>query len=201
MSDRDRIDRLQKTRPEDLSPAEVEELRKRAGRSKEVRKAVADEVRLDQALYTTMGNPPLSTADVVANAKRGSSSPRRRGVLGGFLATVFGWLLALVLTTSLAAGTVALLSQLRPTVVPQDTPSTTFDLVIDSHHDDASPSDVMPHLAPKEGARKKGSGDGGKSPAVQSPAASSRPNGRPPANAGPSPKTAPSAKTSPSGKK
>jgi hypothetical protein len=108
MSDQEWIDRVQQSRPEDLSPGDTGKLRDRSRRSPAVRKAISDEVRLDEALYATLGRPPLPTSQVVENARRGSSRGGTR--VRGAAASLFGWLLALFITSACVAVAAALIT-------------------------------------------------------------------------------------------
>ena len=70
MSDREWIDRVRSTRPEDLSSGDLGRLRDEARRSPELRKALADDIQLDQALHASVGRSPLSTSKIVAHVKQ-----------------------------------------------------------------------------------------------------------------------------------
>jgi hypothetical protein len=99
MSDRDWIDRVRSTRPEEYSSGDLGKLRDEARRSPEVRKAVADEVRLDQALHSSLGRPPLSTAQIVAHVTSAAAAAGAAGTAGGsMVSTIVGWLGMLVIT-------------------------------------------------------------------------------------------------------
>jgi hypothetical protein len=100
MSNGDWIDRVRSSRPEDYSSGDLGRLRDEARRSPEVRKALADEIRLDQALHASVGRSPLTTAQIVAHVTAAAAAGT--AVTGGGLAaSIVGWLGAALVTGTL----------------------------------------------------------------------------------------------------
>jgi hypothetical protein len=157
MSDGDWIDRVRSTRPEEFSSGDLGKLRDQARQSPEVRKAVADEIRLDQALHASVGRPPLSTAQIVARVTAAAAAGAAGTAGGGLLGTLISWLAVGVVTATL--GVVGVVLVLEPggpqgqTVSPE--PGTILesprveriDPIEDPRFEDdgTSPSDVLPH--------------------------------------------------------
>jgi hypothetical protein len=153
MSNGDWIDRVRSSRPEDYSSGDLGRLRDEARRSPEVRKALADEIRLDQALHASLGRAPLSTAKIVAAATAAAAAG------GGFIGALAGWLGAMVATA--AVGLVIVVALPEPgagpdreavapgqgTVLqaPAETPKETDPRFVD---DGSSPSDHLPLIVP-----------------------------------------------------
>ncbi len=151
MSNGDWIDRAGSSRPEDYSSGDLGRLRDEARRSPEVRKALADEIRLDQALHASLGRAPLSTAKIVAAATAAAG--------GGFIGALAGWLGAMVATA--AVGLVIVVALPEPgagpdketvspgqgTVLqaPAETPQASDPRFVD---DGSSPSDHLPLIVP-----------------------------------------------------
>jgi hypothetical protein len=125
MSDREWIDRVRSSRPEDLSSGDVGRLRDEARRSPELRKALADEIRLDQALHAAAGRPPLSTSKIVAHVTAAAAAAgTATAVGGGLISSMFGWFSVIVLTTTVAVVGVLIIpepgsSPQRETLSPQ----------------------------------------------------------------------------------
>lgn len=99
MSNGDWIDRVRNTRPEDLSPGDLKDLRDQLRRSPELRRAVADEIQLDQALHAATSRP-LSTSKIVAHVT-GAAAAGAMGAGGSLFVTVASWLFVAVVTVGL----------------------------------------------------------------------------------------------------
>jgi hypothetical protein len=153
MSNGDWIDRVRSTRPEDYSSGDLGKLRDEARRSPEVRRAIADEIRLDQSLHASLARNPLSTSKIVAAATAAAATAG-----GGLAATIASWLSVIVLTA--AVGVVAVLVLPEPGAGPhQETvsprPGTLLEPLelIDPIErprfvdDGSSPSDKLPTIA------------------------------------------------------
>jgi hypothetical protein len=145
MSSGDRIDRARGTRPEDYSSGELGKLRDEARRSPELRRALADEIRLDQALHASLGRAPVSTAKIVAAATAAAAAGSAAS--GGIVGTIASWLGVLVVTA--AVGLVAVLSLpepgsgLSPETVGKELPPA-VELIDPVAEEDTSPSDRPP---------------------------------------------------------
>jgi len=100
MSEREWIDRVRSSRPEDYSPGDLGKLRDQARQSPEVRRALAEEIRLDQALHAAAGRSPLSTARIVAHITGATAASAAAG--GSLISTVASWSAVLVLTAAAA---------------------------------------------------------------------------------------------------
>jgi hypothetical protein len=111
MSDREWIDRVRSTRPEEFSSGDLGKLRDEARRSPEVRKAVADEVRLDQALHSSLGRTPLSTEQIVAHVTSAAAAGAAGSVGGSLISTLVGWLSMLAITGTAVVGGLMLLPE------------------------------------------------------------------------------------------
>jgi hypothetical protein len=151
MSNGDWIDRARDTRPEDLSSGDLRRLRDEARRSPEVRRSLADDIQLDQALHASLGRPPLSTAKIVAAATAAAAATAGGGIAG----TVVSWLCVLVVTA--AVGLVTVLALPEPGEGPRpemlspslgsEVPGARAEHIDPVEVDDSSPSDRPPAVA------------------------------------------------------
>ena len=152
MSNRSRNDR-QQGRPEDRSSGDLRSLRDQTRQSAEARQSLADDIRLDQALYATLGSSPLTTSQIVAHARQGAPS----GVSGA-LGSIASWLAPLAVTILLPLIVMAMLPS--PSVRPGDIPAASEPSAGDDaleqpdprfFDDDTSPSDRFETPPPREG--------------------------------------------------
>jgi hypothetical protein len=181
MSNGDWIDRARSTRPEDYSSGDLGKLRDEARRSPEVRKALADEIRLDQALHASVGRSPLSTAKIVAAATAAAAAGTAAG--GGIVGTIVSWLSVLIVTATV--GLVAVLalpepgSGPKPETVGTELPPARVERIDPIAEEDTSPSDrppsfvTHPDIHPQPGFDKSSAAEklpgAGKPPGVKPP--------------------------------
>src|SRR5687768_1930601 len=83
MSDEWVISLIDEKSPEELTATEIALLRERAKSSPAVRRALAEKIHLEQALYAALSSPAVSAHEIIGAARRA-----RRQRLAGFAACI-----------------------------------------------------------------------------------------------------------------